>query len=75
MLSALLISLYNSAECIIVLVGIQPLFKQTPPILSFSKRITFSPFSAAKSAEVNPAGPEPTIPKSNLFSILNPYLV
>ena len=46
MLSSILAE-YNN-----VLVGIQPSFRQTPPMAFFSKRIVFNPFSAARSPAV-----------------------
>src|SRR3989338_5457813 len=52
-------------------VGMQPLFKQVPPRLSFSMRTVFSPACAARMAAIYPPGPAPIIATSYCICYLS----
>src|SRR3989338_1789320 len=58
----------TSAECITILEGMQPRFRQVPPMAPSSTIATFNPSSAAPAATFNPA-PEPITIRSNVFMI------
>ena len=65
---ALLIERNNSSEWSRVLVGMQARFRQAPPGMFFSMRMTEAPSLEARTAALYPAGPPPTTATSAVNS-------